>query len=150
MTLMPQSLSALYVHVVFSTKGRQPLLHDDRSADVHSYLAGIAKRLGCEPISVNGMPDHVHLLLRLARTTSVSDLVRDLKSNSSSWIRQRQGTFAWQNGYGAFSVGQTELPKVKQYVEGQAKHHAKTTYQDEFLALLREHGLEWDDRFVWD
>ena len=149
---MPQSLSAIYIHIVFSTKDRHPFLADpELRAEAHRYIGGICKGLGCIPIQIGGVADHVHILTSLARTACPSELVRKIKVSSNSWIRS-EGVprFAWQSGYGAFSVSRELLSVVENYVRSQEEHHKAWTFQEEFLRLLREHDLTWDDRYVWD
>ena len=151
---MPQSLSAVYVHLVFSTKNRRPLLRDDSiRSELHAYLGGISKTLECPPVQVGGVEDHVHILARLGRTITQADWVKELKRVSNLWLKERGpdfADFAWQGGYAGFSVSQSNLEGVTEYVREQAGHHAKMSYQDELRALLRKHNLEFDERYVWD
>jgi putative transposase len=149
---MPQSLVCLPVHFVFSTKGREPWIRDEWAARLYEYIGGIARAEKCQLLAAGGMPDHVHLLISLARTIALADLMRLVKANSSKWIHETfpGQPFAWQNGYGAFAVGHTQTGVVREYIARQAEHHAGRTYQDEYRATLREHGLEWDERYVWD
>ena len=148
---MPQSLSRILVHLVFSTKGREPLIEPDKQARTFSYLAGVLNGIQCPPIIVGGMPDHVHLLFGLAKTLSVSKVVEELKKESSKWAKQYvHPAFYWQNGYGAFSVSPSAVDDVRRYIETQAEHHRVRTFQDEFRELLRRHGMEWDERYLWD
>lgn len=151
---MPQSLSAVYVHVVFSTKHRAPLLTDaPLRAEMHRYLAGISNTLGCPALEVGGVADHVHLLARLGRSHSQADWVKELKRVSTTWVKTRAPAlagFAWQAGYGAFSVSASQLERVRRYVAGQEAHHQQATFQDEYRALLRAHGVDWDEQYVWD
>src|ERR1041384_1095392 len=131
---MPQSLSAVYLHVVFSTKERRPFLHDEtvRTA-LHAYLGGISKQLGCAPIIAGGVEDHVHLLARFGRTITQADWVKELKRVSNLWLKEQYGMreFEWQGGYADFSVSASNLEQVRQYVVNQAAHHAKINFQDE-------------------
>lgn len=148
---MPQSLSRVLVHLVFSTKHRQPFIDPDKRKSVFSYLAGTLKNLDCPSIIVGGMPDHVHLLFAQARTLSISKIVEELKKESSKWAKSLvDPEFYWQNGYGAFSVSPSQSPKVVHYIETQEAHHQTRTFQDEYRELLRNHELEWDERYVWD
>ena len=151
---MAQSLSAVYVHVVFSTKERRALLRDATVRDaLHSYIGGISKRMDCLPVRVGGVEDHVHVLSRLARTISQADWVKELKRVSTLWLRE-QGRewagFQWQAGYAAFSVSPSNLAQVEEYIAAQAQHHRRMTFQDELRALLRKHDIEFDERYVWD
>jgi len=151
---MPQSLSAVYVHLIFSTKVRAPLLSSaDLRSETHAYLGGVSKKLDCPPLHTGGTADHIHLLARLGRTVSQADWVKELKRVSSGWLKGRsetRGKFAWQAGYGAFSVSASNLDKVRAYIEGQDEHHRKRTFQDEYREFLRRYGIEWDERYVWD
>ncbi len=148
---MPQSLSAVYVHAVFSTLNRNPYLADpELRGRLHGYLVVTSKALGCPTIMVGGVADHVHILAILGRTTNQADWIRDLKRASSKWMKTQMPEFAWQAGYGMFSVGSGQVDAVKTYIEGQEEHHRKVTFQDEYRAMLNEVGIEWDERYVWD
>lgn len=151
---MPQSLSAIYIHLVFSTKDRRPLLRDNPTRDaLHSYLGGISKQLNCPPILVGGVEDHIHLLARFGRTITQAEWVKELKRVSNIWLKG-QGSdytdFEWQGGYADFSVSPSNLEQVKQYIASQEEHHRKIGFQDELRALLRKHEIEWDEKYVWD
>jgi REP element-mobilizing transposase RayT len=150
---MPQSFAALYVHVIFSTKNRATLITDAWVGRLYSYLGGIIRNETGALLGIGGMPDHLHLLVSLGRVTSVAELVGLVKANSSKWIHEtfpELASFAWQAGYGAFSVSQSQLEVVRQYINTQAEHHRQTTFQEEYRAFLRKHGIEWDERYVWD
>ena len=151
---MPQSLSAVYIHLVFSTKDRRPFLRDKSTRDtLHSYLGGISKQLDCPPILVGGVEDHIHLLARFGRTITQAEWVKELKRVSNLWLKERgrdYADFEWQSGYSAFSVSQSNLEQVKLYIAGQEEHPRKIGFQDELRALLRKHEIEWDEKYVWD
>ena len=151
---MPQSLSAVYIHLVFSTKDRRPLLRDKPArVALHAYLGGIFKQLDCPPILVGGVEDHIHLLARFGRTITQAEWVKELKRVSNIWLKGQGGDyidFEWQGGYADFSVSQSILEPVKQYITHQEEHHRKIGFQDELRALLRKHGIEWDEKYVWD
>ena len=151
---MPQSLARVVLHVVFSTKGRIPFLKDaDVRTELHAYMAGILQNIGCEPVVINGVEDHMHVLCNLSRTTTIADLVEEAKKSSSRWIKTKGAAyqdFQWQAGYGAFSVSQSNVEQVRLYVENQEEHHRTLTFQDEFRALCRKHGVAVDERYVWD
>ena len=149
---MPQSLANVLIHTVFSTKHRQPFLRDpDLRDEMHRYLGGAAKTLDCQPLTVGGVDDHVHLLTTLSRTLTIADFVKEVKRVSTVWAQGKgQPRFHWQAGYGAFSVGQSEVERVRTYIHNQATHHAQVSFQDEFRKVLAAHGLEWDERYVWD
>lgn len=150
---MPQSLSAVYIHLVFSTKHRQPFLHDESlRRDLHSFLGGTSKTLECPPILVGGVEDHVHLLARFGRTITQAEWVKELKRVSNLWLKEEGGlsNFEWQSGYADFSVSQSNLEQVKKYIANQKEHHRKLSFQDEVRALLKKHQMDWDERYIWD
>jgi putative transposase len=151
---MSQSLVQIYVHVVFSTKNRQPFLTDaDFRVRVHAYLAGTMTNLDSPTVIVGGVADHVHLLCRLSKLHCITDLVRDLKRGSSNWIKQENaalGDFHWQAGYGAFSVSPSHVDALKKYIAEQEEHHRKESFQDEYCRLCAKYGAALDERYVWD
>jgi REP element-mobilizing transposase RayT len=151
---MPQSLAKILLHTVFSTKDRRPFLRDQTTRpELHSYLGGILTNLGCQSIIIGGVEDHVHLLFMLSRTCTVADVVKELKRGSSIWLKTKSpglSDFAWQNGYGAFSIGFSQVDAVRGYVLGQEEHHRKISFQDEFRQLLRRYDVAFDERYVWD
>ena len=151
---MPQSLTQVYLHVVFSTKDRRPFLRDPTVRDeTHKYLGGTCNNRDCPVLRVGGTADHVHILCRLGRTITVADLVKELKRESSQWLKTKSGDltdFYWQNGYGAFSVSPSHVEVLRDYIGNQEEHHRQESFQDEFRRLLKKYGLEWDERYVWD
>ena len=150
---MPQSLSAVYIHLVFSTKHRQPFLRDKSlREDLHAFLGGTSKTLECPPLIVGGVEDHVHLLARFGRTITQAEWVKELKRVSNLWLKKEAGIadFEWQAGYSDFSVSQSNLERVKRYITNQERHHLKKSFQDEVRALLTKHHIEWDERYIWD
>lgn len=150
---MGQSLNKIYVHLVFSTKHRKPLITDLIKEELFSYLGGICKNLECNPIQIGGHHDHVHILCLLSKKIPLTKLMEEVKSHSSKWIKTRGAefeSFYWQNGYGAFSVNPTELEIVKNYVFNQEEHHKRKTFQEEFLAFLKKYNVEYNDKYVWD
>ncbi len=151
---MPQSLAQIYLHIVFSTKNRVPLLEDVALRDeMHNYLGGTCNQLDCPVLRVGGIADHVHILCRLGKTMVVSHLIQELKRESSKWIKTKGpqwGDFYWQNGYGAFSVSPGHVEALRVYVANQEAHHRTATFQDEFRRLLTKYGVQWDERYVWD
>jgi REP element-mobilizing transposase RayT len=149
---MAHTYTSILVHAVFSTSGRAPLLTDDLRPEMHAYLAGILRRLEAVPIIVGGATDHVHLLARLPADLAVSDCLRMLKTNSSRWAKQRwpqRRSFAWQGGYGAFSVSESKRGAVIRYIQDQEQHHRRISFQEELLKLLKNHGVEFDERYIW-
>ncbi|HEY6229245.1 MAG TPA: IS200/IS605 family transposase [Verrucomicrobiae bacterium] len=151
---MSQSLAKILVHLVFSTKERRPFLRDLQLRDeLHRYLGGIISSLDCQPIIVGGVEDHVHSLFALARTSALSEIVKEIKRGSSLWIKTKSkglSDFAWQNGYGAFSIGSSQIEAVRRYIKNQEEHHRTASFQDEFRTLLRRYRIEFDERYVWD
>jgi REP element-mobilizing transposase RayT len=139
--------------VVFSTKNREPLISSEWAPRLYSYMGGIFRETGTILLAAGGMPDHVHLLISMSKQVSVADLVRTVKTNSSSWIHKtlaNQGGFSWQSGYGAFSVSLSNVEEVVRYIENQAEHHRTKSYQEEFVAFLKRHNLPYDERYLWE
>jgi REP element-mobilizing transposase RayT len=150
---MPQSLSCLLVHIVFSTKDRAPVLNGAVRPRLHAYLATVSRNAGCECYRVGGVGDHVHLAVRLSRTVTTAKLVEELKTASSKWLKGEApewGRFAWQRGYGAFSLAVDGLDAIRQYIDHQEEHHRRRTFQEEYRDFLKGHGIEFDERYVWD
>jgi len=151
---MPQSLAKILVHTVFSTKDRRPFLRDiPLRQELHHYLGGILKNLDCQPIIVGGVEDHVHLLASLSRTCAAAEMVKEVKRGSSLWVKGQDaglGDFGWQNGYGTFSLGSSQIEEVRRYIAEQEHHHCKLSFQDEFRLLLRRYDVAYDERYVWD
>ena len=151
---MPQSLTVVYLHIVFSTKNRSPYLTDKGlRAAMHAYLAGTFEGLGSPARVVGGVDDHVHALCRFGRTLSIAELLKEAKRAGTGWAREQRpelSDFRWQAGYGAFSVSPGDVDEVVAYIRDQEEHHRKDSFQDEFRRLLRAHGIEWDERYVWD
>ena len=150
---MPQSLVKNYVHIVFSTKNRQPFIDQSIKEELHAYLGGTCKELGCPVLAVGGVEDHVHILCMLSRNMALSELIGKVKANSSKWIKtkgEQYANFYWQNGYGAFSVNPTETEVVIKYIQNQEEHHKKRTFQEEYRLFLKKYKVEYDERYVWD
>ena len=151
---MPQSLAQIHLHLVFSTKERRPFLVDlPFRTRVHQYVMATCTNFDCPPITAGGTADHVHILCHLGRTITVADLIRDLKRESSKWIKTElpgARDFHWQLGYGAFSVSPIHVPAVKRYIHTQDEHHRTVTFQDEFRRILEKYGVLWDEKYVWD
>lgn len=150
---MSQLLASLHVHIVFSTKHREPLIAPDLAPRLYGYLGGVARGADSPLVAVGGVADDVHILVSLGRQTCVADLVRDLKANSSAWVHETfpdKPQFAWQAGYGAFAVSKSNVPAVRAYIAGQEARHKKRTFHDEYREFLRLHEIEWDERYVWD
>jgi putative transposase len=140
------------MHIVFSTRNRMPFITSVVEQDLHRYLGGICNSLGCNTIQVGGYTDHVHILCLLSKKIALMQLVQELKSSSSKWIKTRGSNFQdfyWQTGYGAFSVRYSDVDVVVRYIENQHIHHSKMTFKDEYRAILTKNQFEWDERFVW-
>jgi REP element-mobilizing transposase RayT len=150
---MPQSLARLHIHLVFSTKNRERIITDEVRSSLHAYMATVLQNLGCAPVLINSVDDHTHLLFDLARTVSISQVVEDIKKSSSKWIKS-QGPefagFAWQAGYGAFAVSESNVETVRTYIANQREHHRTKTFQEEYRAFLERHNVAFDERYVWD
>ncbi len=137
------------MHVVFSTKERRKFIPTDMKERLWSYTAGICKRQKVFVHAVGGMEDHIHLLLQFPATVAISEAINKIKVNSSVWMADEIGKFAWQQGYGGFGVSKSNIATVVHYIQNQEKHHRKMTFEDEFIALLEKHGIEYDPRYVF-
>ena len=150
---MPQSLSKVILHIIFSTKNREPWLESNVRPRVHAYLATICRDLGAELVRVGGVVDHVHIVTTLPRTVSQAQLVEQIKKASSKWIKAldpRYRGFFWQRGFAVFSVSPSQLDAVLQYIETQREHHRTRTFQEEYRELLRRHGVDFNERYLWE
>jgi putative transposase len=150
---MSQSLANILLHVIFSTKNRTPWLPVEIEPELHPYLASICRDHHCPSHEIGGAEDHIHIVCSLARTITVSSLLEELKSSSSKWIKtkgERYARFSWQAGYGAFSIGQSQLDAVKSYIAGQREHHRQKTFQEEYLEFLAKYQIQFDERYVWE
>jgi len=151
---MSQSLAKILLHTVFSTKDRRPFLREKIvREELHCYLGGILKQLDCQPIIVGGVDDHIHLLSTLSRTSTPAEMVKEVKRGSSLWIKTHDPNlqdFSWQNGYGIFSIGFSQVEATRAYIANQEAHHRKASFQDEFRLLLKRYALDYDERYVWD
>ena len=150
---MPQSLSSILVHLVFSTKNREKLIVGEVEAELHRYMATIFRERKSPSLLIGGTEDHIHALFALSRTATVADLVEDLKTSTSKWIKTKGkdfGQFSWQAGYGAFSIGYSNVPALKRYIANQKEHHQRRTFEDEFRSLCKKYELGIDERYVWD
>jgi len=148
---MPSTHTSLYFHIVFSTKDRRPYIKKDWREKLHAYLGGIVKNQKGVALAIGGTDDHVHLLVSLNAKHQLAEFMRELKASSSGWVHREIGKkeFAWQQGYGAFSVSPTNLEKVKRYILKQEEHHKKKTFQDEYLELLNSSGTNYDEKYLW-
>lgn len=149
---MPQSLAKLYVHLIFHVKTTSPKINDVDLDRLHSYLGSIINAMGCTNLWVNGVGDHVHALFVLSKDQTLSHVVEELKRNSSRWIKSLApgySWFAWQGGYGAFSVSQSVVGKTLEYIKNQREHHKKCSFADEYRMFLQSYGIEYDERYVF-
>ncbi len=151
---MPQSLSRIYLHIVFPTKNRERLLTDlDLRKSLHAYVGATMKQLDCTPVEIGGVEDHLHILCLFPRTRSVAEVVKETKRVSTKWLQEQMvelRDFHWQAGYGVFFVSQSNVEAVVDYIRRQEEHHRTVTFQDEYRAFLRKHAVEYDERYVWD
>ncbi len=150
---MPQSLAKIYVHLVFSTKERTKTLPKQHLEEIHAYVAEILNNNHCPAIQVGGTANHIHILYIQSKSIALSDTVRLVKSNSSKWINEKNGkfnVFAWQNGYGAFSVSQNHIEAVCEYIKAQKEHHSKTDFKSEFRRLCEIYDVPLDEKYAWD
>ncbi|MDB5321195.1 MAG: transposase IS200-family protein [Phycisphaerales bacterium] len=150
---MGQTFTNLLVHCIFSTKGRAPTIHPDIAPKLFAYMGGIVRSIDGVALLINGVADHVHLLLSLPATLCASDAMRIVKANSSKWLHEEwpeHQDFAWQNGYGAFSVSRSSVEAVSAYIANQEVHHRRMTFQEELLAILKKHGIDYDERYIWE
>ena len=151
---MAQSLAQITIHVIFSTKDRRPFLENRLlREELHRYFGGILAQIDCQLLAAGGTDDHVHILCLLARTCTTADLVKELKRVSSIWLKTKDSNlhdFAWQSGYGIFSVSQSQIDVVRKYIDGQEEHHRKVSFQDEFRQFLERNYVAYDERYLWE
>ena len=150
---MAGTFSQIYIHVVFAVEGRENLIGKQIKEELNKYIAGIIKGKGQKPIIVNGMPDHVHVFVGLKPAMAISDLVRDIKNNSTNFINDKKivkRKFCWQDGFGAFSYGHSQIGNVYNYILNQEQHHTKRKFKDEYLELLKKFEIPYDDKYVFD
>ena len=150
---MAHTYTNLLTHVIFSTKERKPLIDTELKPRLCSYMGGIIRELHGMALGINGTVDHLHLLVALPPDLAVADALRVLKTNTSRWVHEEwphRRTFSWQAGYGAFSVSQSNIGAVMRYIAGQEEHHQKVSFKEEYLEFLKRHGIEYDERYIWD
>ncbi len=148
---MPQSLSKIYIHCVFSTKNKATLIPDSIKKELHSYIIGTLNNIGSFVNEIYANPDHIHILCVLPRTITIAELISKVKTSSSKWMKKNGvGNFSWQDGYGSFSVSSSKVLIVKNYILNQPEHHKKVGFKEEFIKFLKEYEIEFDERYVWD
>jgi putative transposase len=149
---MAATLTNLLYHIIFSTKDREPLIRSTFREELEKYIAGIVRNEGGILLDIGGMPDHLHLVAKFKPDRSVAELVRLIKANSSRWLNEQHGAsgrFAWQSGYGAFSVSQSQIGALQEYVRHQEEHHRTRSFQDEYREFLSRHGIVCDEQYIW-
>jgi len=149
---MAQTLVSLLVHVIFSTKNREPLITPEIEPELFAYVGGILNNHDSRLLDAGGTADHIHLLVSQSKNISLSSLMKDVKKDSSSWIKTKgRGfrSFHWQDGYGAFSIGKSDIPALKKYIASQKEHHQKRTFKEELIEFLDEYGIAYDERYLW-
>ena len=147
---MPHTSGNIVLHFIFSTQGRRPLIKADFRGDLFAYLGGIIREMRGTALIVNGTADHVHMLVRVRPVHSAAQIVRVVKANSSKWMHTRFRDFAWQTGYGVFSVSESNVGAVTKYIVGQEEHHRKQSFQEELVSFLRKNNVTYDERYLWD
>ncbi|MRT92715.1 IS200/IS605 family transposase [Ancylomarina sp. 16SWW S1-10-2] len=150
---MPGTFSQVYIQIVFAVRGRENLISKTWNTELHKYISGIITNKGQQPIIVGGMPDHIHVFVGLKPSMSISDLVRDIKNNSSNFINSKKfvkGKFSWQEGFGAFSYGHSQIDQVYNYILNQEQHHHKTTFKEEYLQFLKRFEVDYDEKYLFE
>jgi REP element-mobilizing transposase RayT len=148
-----QSFASVLLHLIYSTKNREPVLTAEIEPELYAYQATLFQEMGCPAVIINGAADHVHALFRLSRTVAISELVEEVKKRSSKWIKTKGTSFAgfqWQAGYGVFSLGESGLDAAREYIARQKEHHRRASFQDEFREFLAKYHVAYDERYVWD
>jgi REP element-mobilizing transposase RayT len=149
---MAQTLVSLMTHVIFSTKNREPFITPEMEPELFAYIGGILKNNECRLLDAGGTADHVHLLISQSKNMALSSLMKDVKKDSSSWIKTKGREFRnfhWQDGYAGFSIGKSELSGLRRYIGEQKEHHRKRTFQDELMQFFNDYGIEYDERYLW-
>ena len=147
---MPQSYARVLLHIIYGTKHRVPFLEDrEVCEELYKYMAKILDEIDCPSLAINGVADHVHILCSLSRSLAIKDLLQELKASPSKWLKSKGlPEFYWQTGYGAFSVSESQVPKVRRYIGNQQEHHRRVSFRDEFAEICRRHGIEFDERYL--
>ena len=149
---MSESLVKVYLHIIFSTKYRQHLIDECIESDLHAYMGGICNKLECIPIKIGGYTDHIHILCTLSKKIAIVKLLEEVKKQSSVWIKTKSDkyrNFYWQDGYGVFSLHESDVESVIQYISNQKSHHQKKTFQEEFSEILKHYNIDFDEKYVW-
>ncbi len=146
---MASTLTKLLIHITFSTKHREPLISESAEPDLYAYIGGICRRMDSPLHAMGGVSDHVHLLVSLGKTVTLSDLMLNIKRDSSKWMKPHNSAFEWQDGYFAFSLGESGVEPLRAYIANQKTHHQAVDFKDEMRVFFRKYGVEWDERYVW-
>ncbi len=149
---MATTFTKLLVHYIFSTKNRVPIITPEIEPDLFAYITGISKELNCWILAINSVPDHIHILASMSKHVTVIDFMENVKKSSSFWIKAQGRSFAdfhWQEGYAAFSIGESGVPALQRYIANQKEHHRKITFKEELIAFLKKYGIEYDERYIW-
>jgi len=149
---MTQSFTQNFQHIIFSTKDRQKLIDEYWADDLYGYIGGILGRIGCQMLCAGGTSDHIHLLSIIEKNLAIPEVIRTIKSSSTTWVRKsikNRKRFAWQTGYASFSIGKSQIPRVVKYIRNQRKHHRKIDYKDELRKFLDRYGLKYDEKYLW-
>ena len=152
MECMANTYTQIYIQIVFAVSNRLSLIHSEHKEEIYKYITGIIRNDGHKLIAINGMSDHLHILLGLKPDMALSDLVRDIKTNSSKFINQKRltsGKFIWQEGYGAFSYGHSQLDIIIRYIQNQEQHHSRKSFKDEYLTLLKKFRVDFESKYVF-
>lgn len=149
---MPHTYSNLWLHLVFGTKDRRPLIAATWRHRLHEYLGGIVRGMDATALEINGSEDHVHLLVRIKPIHRIDYFLRDLKAEATGWLHKQglSAVFSWQRGYGAFTVSESQIGNVRRYIASQEEHHRRETFEDEFKALLKAHSIEFEEKYLWE
>ena len=149
---MANTYTQIHIQTVFAVQNRQSLIGDEWKEDLYKYMTSIIQNNNHKLLQINGMPDHVHILFGLRPVQAISNLMKQVKQDSSKWINQNRlarGKFSWQEGYGAFSYSKSQLPRVIKYIQNQQEHHKTKSFREEYLALLKTHGVDYDERYIF-
>jgi REP element-mobilizing transposase RayT len=148
---MPATHLSLFYHIIFTTKGRRSCIRESWEKRLYEYLGGTIRNLSGIAVEIGGTSDHVHILASFKGKYSLSEIIRDMKANSSKWIRRNidNGFWGWQDGYGAITVSNRDIESVRRYIKGQKEHHRKKSFKDEYIKILQQCGIEYDDRYLW-
>jgi putative transposase len=149
---MSQSLSKLYVHIIYHIKNNECLIRPEDEKELYAYIGGVIKLSKSIPININGIEDHIHVLCIMSKNISLADLLEDIKRNSSRWIKTKGRhycDFAWQGGYAGYSVSQSRVEAVKRYIENQKIHHKQQTFREEYIQFLTENGIDYNEEYLW-